>query len=119
VSTRPRSKPPAPPAAAQPKRDWRIAVLLGLVLGQAGYLYTRQGKRLAVSLLLGVLALALSLAAGYNEMPPLDFDMLADPDGLQTYVQKATAAMGLPAAVSVLNNIACAIDLYFQVKQGA
>jgi hypothetical protein len=94
-------------------KDWRVAVALGLVAGQLGYLYTRQPKRLGMSLLLGVLALALSFAACYHELPPMDADAMLAPD----FAAKVAAAMGLPTAVSLLNNLACAVDLFLQVKR--
>jgi hypothetical protein len=112
VATKPRPKGLAKASGAAGK-DWKVAVALGLVAGQLGYLYTRQPKRFAMSLLLGILALALSFAAAYHEMPPLDPDVLATPEGMA----KLSGAFGLPTLVSLLNNVACAVDLYLQVKR--
>ena len=110
MAAKPRPKArPAGPAG----KDWKVAVALGLVAGQLGYLYTRQPKRFAMSLLLGVLALALSFAAAYHEMPPLDPDVLATPEGMA----RLSGAFGLPTLVSLLNNVACAVDLYLQVRR--
>ena len=81
MATKPRPKGLAK-ASGPAGKDWKVAVALGLVAGQLGYLYTRQPKRFAMSLLLGILALALSFAAAYHEMPPLDPDVLATPEGM-------------------------------------
>ncbi|MDB5096115.1 MAG: hypothetical protein JWM80_536 [Cyanobacteria bacterium RYN_339] len=105
-----RSKPTSGPVG----RDWKVAVVIGLVTGQLGYLYTRQPKRLAMSLLLAVLALALSMAACYTQLPPMsDPELMLQPE----WMGKVTAALWLPTLVSILNNVACAVDLYLQVKQ--
>jgi hypothetical protein len=101
------------PGSSGPQgRDWKVAVALGLVAGQLGYLYTRQPKRLGMSLLLGVLALALSFAACYTQMPAMDPTLALEPE----WQAQLSKALALPTLVSILNNVACAVDLYLQVK---
>jgi hypothetical protein len=118
-----RSRPPqAPVPAPEPTgpegRNVWVAVGLGLVLGQAGYLYTRQGKRFFVSMVIGSVAILISLLIAYQHLPPFDLDaMTQDPTAITNYSERLTTALGLPSLVGLLNNLVCAIDLYLQVEK--
>lgn len=110
--TRPASAPSAPAAGPAGKNVW-MAVALGVLLGQVGYLYTRQGRRFVVSMVLGAAALVVAGLVAWVRMPPLVIDEMTDPMAL---TQQITAAMGLPTAVALLNNLVCAVDLFIQVN---
>ena len=121
MSTRPSppSVTPVAPTAPGGRNPW-VAVTWGLLLGQAGYLYTRQTKRLVISTLLGTLAIGLAFDWAWHGLPVIDLDQLTqDPlglnDKLAATADKVLAALAVPSAVATLNNVVCAIDLYWQV----
>jgi hypothetical protein len=120
MSTRPRM-PAQPVAAPEPSgpagRNVWVAVVLGLIFGQAGYLYTRQGKRFFVSMVIGTVAILIALVIAWQHLPPFDLDaMTQDPAAITAFSERLTTALGLPSLVGLLNNLACAIDLYLQVE---
>lgn len=96
-----------------PHRSPATAVVLGLLLGQLGYAYTRQSSRMVISILVGTLALGLSFGYALHQFPTMfaPSALLDDPEGWE---RKLVAALGIPTLVATLNNVACAVDLYFQ-----
>ena len=115
MSSRPRSSKPttATPEPA-PRSPW-VAVSLGLLMGQLGYLYTRQTRRFVISMLVGTLAIGLACAAAVHQNPGL-FDMNKALDDLVGWVSKVESACGIVTLVATLNNVACAVDLYLQTR---
>ena len=109
--------PAETPAMPANRKVW-VAVTLGLLLGQLGYLYTNQTKRLMVSMILGTLALTIACALAWHQVPSFDLDAITrDPQALLDYDQKLTAALSWPSIVAGLNNLACAVDLYVQITR--
>lgn len=114
MSTRTRAVMRAAPTGG---RNMAIAVGLGVLFGQLGYLYTRQPKRFMLSTLMCLLGLGLLCAAILHQFPDI-FDMQALLDNPTVWLDHCEKATFWPSILfTVLNNGGCAVDLYFQTRR--